>query len=172
MEESKKRRKQRRKQKKHLRKVKKAQKKANDVSNREHKSVGEAQKQRAVAGLYPEDQEQGQEQERPVDTVTAHTAYTTTTASTAPTANTIKKKENGSPTTMAAPTIAIAVRKKKKKENKAHKAISGLVDDNDTNGEEGNRVTKGKKAPNLSTTKSETFPLSSLSSSSSEKRKS
>ena len=46
-----------------------------------------------------------------------------------------------------------------------------MIDDNDTNGEEGNRVTKGKKAPNLPTNKSETFPLSSLSSSSSEKRK-
>jgi hypothetical protein len=171
MEESKKRRKQRTKQKEHLRKAKKAQKKANNVSYCGHKSVGEAHKQRAVAGLYPEDQKQGQEQERPVDTLTAHTAYTTTTASTAPTANTFKEKEKGSPTTMAAPTIAIALRNKKKKENKVQKAKSGMIDNNDTNGKEGNRGTKKQNAPNLSTNNPETFPVSSLSSSSSVKRK-
>ena len=48
----------------------------------------------------------------PTITSTTTTAYTATTASTIPTANTKKKKENGPPTAMAAPTIAIAVRKK------------------------------------------------------------
>ena len=62
MEKSKKRRKQRKK-------GKKAQKKADDGSNREHKSDDEAQKQRAVARLDPEEREQRREQEQPVDTV-------------------------------------------------------------------------------------------------------
>jgi hypothetical protein len=50
-------------------KGKKAKKKADNRSNREPKSDDEAQKQRAVARLDPEEQEQRREQEQPVDTV-------------------------------------------------------------------------------------------------------